>query len=127
MHFDFGTDEEVAQQARHKLEVWKQAFRLDKKVLYKFSRSTPEAPIKEDAAEAHKSKGKGKPAPEKASPAEGVKLIVRLDFSSHEKITGQRWLERIPTEDPFKSASPKVLKANDPQYAETEQQFEDLA
>jgi len=35
MQFDFGKDEEKAQLARHKLEVWKQAFRLDKKLLYK--------------------------------------------------------------------------------------------
>jgi hypothetical protein len=42
--FDFGKDEEKAQQARHKLESWKQAFRLDKKMLYKFDR-------KEDALE----------------------------------------------------------------------------
>jgi hypothetical protein len=38
MSFDFGADEEKAQQARHKLEMWKQAFRLDKKLLYKFER-----------------------------------------------------------------------------------------
>ena len=38
MSFDFGTDEEKAQLARHKLEMWKQAFRLDKKLLYKFER-----------------------------------------------------------------------------------------
>jgi sRNA-binding protein len=39
MSFDFGTDEEKAQLARHKLEMWKQAFRLDKKMLYKFERT----------------------------------------------------------------------------------------
>jgi len=38
MSFDFATDEEKAQLARHKLEMWKQAFRLDKKLLYKFER-----------------------------------------------------------------------------------------
>ena len=42
MSFDFGTDEEKAQQARHKLEMWKQAFRLDKKLLYKFERTVDE-------------------------------------------------------------------------------------
>src|SRR5882762_8756349 len=35
---DFGTDEEKAQQARHKLDGWKQAFRLDKRLLYKLDR-----------------------------------------------------------------------------------------
>src|SRR5579863_4872831 len=36
--FDFGPDEEKVQQARHKLEGWKQAFRLDKKLQYKLER-----------------------------------------------------------------------------------------
>jgi hypothetical protein len=39
MVFDFGADEEKAQQARHKLEGWKQAYRLDKKLQIKFDRS----------------------------------------------------------------------------------------
>jgi hypothetical protein len=53
--FDFASNEEAAQQARHKLEGWKQAFRLDKKLLFKFERSGAEP---EQAAE--KAKGKGK-------------------------------------------------------------------
>src|SRR5258708_20221833 len=44
MHFDFGKDEEKAQLARHKLEVWKQAFRLDNKLLYNFDRPTEREP-----------------------------------------------------------------------------------
>src|ERR1700730_7497855 len=40
--FDFGSDEELAQQARHRVDGWKQGFRLDKKLLLKFDRS--EAP-----------------------------------------------------------------------------------
>ncbi len=39
--FDFGPDEEKVQQARHKLESWKQAFRLDKKLQYKLEREHP--------------------------------------------------------------------------------------
>ena len=31
--FDFGADENAAQQARRRLDGWKQAFRLDKKLL----------------------------------------------------------------------------------------------
>ena len=31
--FDFASDEEKAQLARHKLETWKQAFRLDKRLM----------------------------------------------------------------------------------------------
>jgi len=47
IRFDFGTDEEKAQQARHKLDGWRQAFRLDKKLQYKVDRpeSAPAAAI----------------------------------------------------------------------------------
>jgi hypothetical protein len=34
-----------------------------------------------------------------------VKLHLRLAFSGHEKMTEERWLKRIPTEEPFKGAS----------------------
>ena len=36
--FDFETNEEAAQQARHKVEGWTQGFRLGKKMLLKFER-----------------------------------------------------------------------------------------
>ena len=39
--FDFGTNEEAAQQARHKVDGWKQAFRLGDKMLLKFEREEP--------------------------------------------------------------------------------------
>src|SRR6266446_3156815 len=65
IRFDFGTDEEKAQQARHKLDGWKQAFRLDKRLLYKLDRpesATEEASTNPEASEkptpAAKSKGK---------------------------------------------------------------------
>ena len=145
---DFGTDEEKAQQARHKLDGWKQAFRLDKRLLYKLDRpegaageagSKPE-PV-EKPAPAAKSKGKtpaspkaktaakaSEPAAEKsASAANGkVGLLVRLYFSSHEKLSEQRWLDRIPSEEPFKSASPKVVHHSDPEFESTDRQFEAL-
>src|SRR5437667_12007055 len=65
IRFDFGTDEEKAQQARHKLDGWRQAFRLDKRVQYKMDR--PESAATEAApATAEKpavaAKGKEKPA-----------------------------------------------------------------
>jgi len=149
IRFDFGTDEEKAQQARHKLESWRQAFRLDKKLQYKMDRpesSPAEAAAKSEpaapAAPAERSKGKaaekakGKAAPakvaapaaeKKPAPANGkVSLLVRLYFSSHEKLSEQRWLARIPSEEPFKSASPKVVHHNDPEFASTDQQFEGL-
>jgi hypothetical protein len=145
---DFGTDEEKAQQARHKLDVWKQAFRLDKRLLYKLDRpesDAGEAVAKpeqvEKPAAASKSTDKtaatakskapakaSKPAAEKpASAANGkVSLLVRLYFSSHEKLSEQRWLDRIPSEEPFKSASPKVVHHSDPEFESTDRQFESL-
>ena len=145
--FDFATDEEKAQLARHKLETWKQAFRLDKKLLYKFDRASsgdgaepsveekPAKPAKEAKTKGgakSKSKSTAKSeaseAASKETPSpEPVKLLIRLDFSSHEKLSEQRWVDRIPTEDPFQAASPKVIKPNDTEFADTEKQFEDLA
>src|SRR5277367_4062652 len=55
MVFDFGVNEEAAQQARHKVDAWVQGFRLGKKILLRFER--------EDAPE-----GAEKPPPE-AEPA----------------------------------------------------------
>src|SRR6266478_784315 len=149
---DFGTDEEKAQQARHKLDGWRQAFRLDKKLQYKLERpesesAAAEAPSKPEptakAAPPEKSKGKaaektkGKaasakssaPAAEKSASAAAngkVALLVRLYFSSHEKLSEQRWLERIPSEEPFRSASPKVVHHSDPEFESTDKQFEAL-
>jgi hypothetical protein len=137
---DFGTDEEKAQQARHKLDGWKQAFRLDKRLLYKLDRpesASGDAAVKAEPAEkpapAAKAKGKtkekaGEPAAEKkAAAANGkVSLLVRLYFSSHEKLSEQRWVARIPAEEPFKSASPKVILQADPDFEKADQQFEAL-
>jgi hypothetical protein len=155
--FDFGSDEEKAQQARHKLESWKQAFRLDKKLLYKLERHEAEsmnaekpneANEKDDsadksaksgakAAKSAKSTVKAKPkAKEKSTEKEAapastgvngkVSLLVRLYFSGHEKLTEQRWLERIPSEEPFKEASPRVVRRGESQFDELVQQFESL-
>jgi len=84
MKFDFGTDEEKAQSARHKLDVWKQAFRLDKKLQYKLDRpesaatEAPAAPAKpEKPAPTEKSKGKGKAKPA-APTASAEKPWLRL-------------------------------------------------
>ena len=38
MIFNFGSNEEAAQQARHKVEGWKQGFRLGNKLMVKFDR-----------------------------------------------------------------------------------------
>jgi hypothetical protein len=130
--FDFGTDEELAQQARHKIDGWKQGFRLDKKVLLKFDRSEP-LDGKEKAADEAKSDGEKKGGakshrkkPAESSARENVQLIIRLDFSDHERLSHQRWLERIPTEPPFKDAQPKVIRQNDAEFAGTAERFESL-
>jgi len=150
MRFDFGTDEEKAQQARHKLDGWRQAFRLDKRVQYKMDREEEagtEPAITSPAQKpgpAEKPKGKAKASAKTAAKASSkasesaetkpeaavngkVGLLVRLYFSSHEKLSEQRWLARIPSEEPFKSASPKIIHHDDPEFEATDKQFEDIA
>jgi hypothetical protein len=149
IRFDFGTDEEKAQQARHKLDGWRQAFRLDKKLQYKVDRpesaaaaasstpepvTTPAPPEKSKAKPAEKAKGKAASPKSSSTPAEKpsaaangkVSLLVRLYFSSHEKLSEQRWLDRIPSEEPFKSASPKVVLHSDPDFESIDKHFETL-
>ena len=121
--FDFLSDEEKAQQARHKLEVWKQAFRLDKKLLYKFER----AGGADGSAGAEDEAAKKKSKAQAAAGMEEVKLLVRLAFSGHEKLSEQRWIERIPAEEPFAGAKPSVIKPSDAAFEGTESRFEDLA
>lgn len=142
--FDFGTDEEKAQLARHKLEGWKQAFRLDKKLQYKLERAEDDAaPAAEqaqksaEAPESTKPKAKAKTkakqktkdpeaAVEAAPPNGKVSLLVRLYFSGHEKLTEQRWLDRIPSEEPFKQASPRIVRQGEAQFDEIVKQFDTL-
>ncbi|HXR33760.1 MAG TPA: hypothetical protein VN830_08635 [Verrucomicrobiae bacterium] len=133
IQFDFAKDEEKVQQARHKLEGWKQAYRLDKKLLFKFERIPAGAPAeasaktdKSEKPDKSKGKSKDKPEPSAAAPSESVKLLVRLDFSNHEKLSGQRWLQRIPSEEPFQGASPTIVKSTDASFADTEKHFDDL-
>jgi hypothetical protein len=144
MVFEF-PNEEKAQQARHKLEGWKQAFRLDKKLQVKFERGDEVAAEGEDASEAEaesaddpKKDGKSKSAGKSAKPTKSrkteeqpidsgpVKLFVRLYFSSHEKITEQQWFDRIPADDLFKVAHPHVIHEKDTAFGDTVKQFEAL-
>lgn len=138
MSFDFGTDEEKAQQARHKLEMWKQAFRLDKKMLYKFERESNEADSSEDSerepekadkksGKAGKAKGKQKAESEKPEVATGnVRLYLRLAFSGHEKMTEESLLKKFPAEEPFSELSPKAVKQGDANFEELEAKFDSL-
>jgi hypothetical protein len=138
--FDFGTDEEKAQQARHKLEMWKQAFRLDKKMLYKFERESDAEASSADGDEKREEtgkaakKGKSKSGGKKKEDAGGgadvptgnVKLYLRLAFSGHEKMTEERLLKKIPSEEPFSELSPKAVKDADAEFGELEAKFDSL-
>jgi hypothetical protein len=143
--FDFGTNEEAAQQARHKIEAWQQGSRLGKKILIKFERpeasAEAEPTIAESAAPATEkskafktksagAKGTGDSADGgedgKEEPNSRVRLFVRLDFSDHEKLTRQRWLDRIAAEEPFKSIEGETVRQGNPAFAKIAELFESL-
>jgi hypothetical protein len=142
--FEFGGKEDEAQQARHRIDGWKQGFRLDKKLQVKFDRkeadgkenaapATPPKAAKRDAKGKVKAGAKSKPLDATAQDAEPgtanpgqIRLIVRLDFSDHEKLSHQRWIDRIPAEEPFKDASPKVIRAGEPEFKATSDLFDSL-
>ncbi len=156
--FDFGTNEEAAQEARHKIEGWQQGMRLGKKIVFKFEReesggeATPEpdteatgstsakekpskgkAPAKPKAkaetSKAEKSKNDAEPDEKGSSSAASsarVRLLIRLAFSDHEKLTQQRWLDRIPAEKPFKSAKGETIRQGGAAFAETSELFDSL-
>lgn len=102
--FDFGSNEDLTQQARHRLDSWRQAFHLTNKLEYKLDREG----AKKEGAHDH------------------LKLVVRLDFSDHEKLSHQRWVDRIPSESPFKDFSPKVVRQGDPEFADSVKLFDSL-
>jgi hypothetical protein len=134
--FDFGVNEEAAQQARHRIEGWRQGYRLDKKMQLKFERKeleakpdTASAPSSKQAKPNAKSKDAGDADEESRSSLAAqseICLIVRLDFSDHEKLSHRRWLEHIPSEDPFKAAKPKIVRSGDPEFAATAERFDSL-
>lgn len=130
--FDFGENEEAAQQARHKVEGWKQAFRLGDKIALKFERVSNESKNDEGASEEKSAAGKKdvskKKAPKQSETAENsaIRILIRLNFSDHEKLSHQRWLDRIPGEDPFKSAKPKIVRQADADFATISERFDSL-
>ena len=120
--FDFGTGEEAAQQARHRIEGWKQGFRLGNKLQFKFERKSPENDEDSEAKDETEHKGKKKESEESVP----VRLLVRLDFSNHEKHLAQSWIERIPGDDAFKSVKGEVIRANDTAFEKTRELFDSL-
>jgi hypothetical protein len=132
--FDFGTNEEAAQQARHKVEGWKQAFRLGDKIALKFERVAKEL-RSEAAAEEEKEKPSTKKASKKKSAVKKeeeseerpqIRILLRLNFSDHEKLSYQRWLDRIPVEEPFKAAKSETIRQSDEAFVETSGRFDSL-
>lgn len=143
--YDFGTNEEAAQQARHKVESWQQGLRLGKKVLFKFEREESEeagATSSEETAAAKPEKKKSaKGNSRKSRKAEGhdggsdgaeaaasarIRLLIRLGFSDHEKLIQQRVLDRFAAEEPFKSALGETVKQGDAAFAESSELFDSL-
>jgi hypothetical protein len=123
--FDFGNDEETAQQARRKVDNWIQGFRLGKKMILKYEREDAAGEAAEPEEDA-----KPKTATQKkkaSSKFANVRVLIRLDFSDHEKLSHQRWLDRIPTEEPFKSKEAKIVRQNDAKFVETAELFDTLA
>ena len=120
--FDFGTDEEAAQQARHRIDGWKQGFRLGNKLQFKFERKSSKN--NEDSGEKDETKSKDKKKSSDGS--EPVRLLVRLDFSNHEKHLAQSWIERIPGDDAFKSVKNEVIRHTDPTFEKTSDLFDSL-
>jgi hypothetical protein len=128
--FDFGSDEEAAQKARHRIDAWKQAFRLGNKVQFKLERQTPAASGGSEDSQGRGSKGKGgatkpKNAPDGETP-ERIRLLVRLDFSAHERHLFQTWLDRIPVEEPFKSVKPEAIQRDAGNFEQTSELFDSL-
>jgi siroheme synthase (precorrin-2 oxidase/ferrochelatase) len=117
--FDFAANEESAQQAWHRAEAWKKGFRLGNKLLVKFERT-----LEESSSENAKEKSK-----KKSDSGEGesrIRLLVRLAFSDHEKLSYTRWLDRIPTEEPFKQVEHEIHHQNDPDFDKTVELFDSL-
>src|SRR5271169_4210464 len=118
--FDFKSNEESAQAAWHRIESWKKGFRLGNKISVKFERTLEEPAAEEEAPKKSKKKSE---AEEESS---HIRLLVRLAFSDHEKLSYTRWLDRIPTEEPFKSAKPEIHNQTDATYDKAQELFDSL-
>jgi len=127
--FDFGGDENTAQKARHRLEEWKQGFRLGDKLTLKFERDSGEEGKPEATGKKEKAESGGKETKEaKKGAADGakVRVAVELKFSSHEKLSYHRWLERIPAEEPFKGVAHEIVHEVDEKFEKTAEWFQGL-
>ena len=55
-----------------------------------------------------------------------MRLLLRLNFSDHEKLSHQRWLDRIPAEEPFKSVKTETVRTGDPEFPAIAELFDSL-
>jgi hypothetical protein len=134
--FDFGVNEESAQQARHRLEGWRQAFRLGDRLQFKFERQSAPATAESAGDDSGKTKKKGSRGESKAADApaekspesvsERLRLLVRLEFSSHEKLSYQRWLDRLGAEPPFQQTEKQVLRPGQEGFDSATETFDSL-
>jgi len=51
---------------------------------------------------------------------------VRLDFSEHEKLSHQRWIDRHPGEEVFAAAKPEIVAHGHADFDATAKRFEAL-
>ena len=92
--FEFAGTEPAAE-ARRKIDGWARAFKL-----------------------AH-----GQLSAVVAPAGDGAQLIVRLAFQPGEQLSFERWLERIPAEEPFDSADCRAFSHSDRGYTEARDTF----
>jgi hypothetical protein len=105
--FDFGGNEDAAQQATRRLEAWRKAFRLSDKLTFAFDR--------------------GETAGGESPGNSAIHILVCLSFSDHEKLSRQRWLARLQSEEPLKDASPRLIQPGDAAYDATAEEFATLS
>lgn len=54
---------------------------------------------------------------------EGSRLIVRLAFGAGEQLSLDRWIERIPEEEPFVNGDFRLVQAGDADYTDLRDVF----
>jgi len=101
-------------------------------MLLKFDRDESNEEEEDGGETAKGSKAKKKPATNAGKSAKDaadgrIRLFVRLDFSDHEKLSHQRWLDRIPSEEPFKSVESEIIRPGESDFEDTEEHFNSLS
>ena len=98
---------------------------------FKFERAANESAGGEAASDetsVGKKSAKKRSAREKgdAQEASRIRILIRLSFSDHEKLSHQRWLDRIPAEDAFKLAKSETIRQADANFTKTSELFDTL-